>query len=49
VSEKERKKLMQAITIYKKDVLSSKEKSLDFLVGAGVCTKSGALRTPPKR
>lgn len=44
MTDKERKKLLSEMEEYIKKVSSSKEKSLEFLVKAGICTPKGNLR-----
>lgn len=49
MTNEERKILFKAIKDHRKQVLSSKESALQFLVSAGWCNKDGSLVTPPKR
>jgi len=46
MTDKEREKLLSEMEEYIKKVSSSKKKSRDFLVKAGICTKKGNLRKP---
>jgi hypothetical protein len=43
MSDKELKKKIEAIRRLRKEVCVSKEAARDFLVKAGICTKSGKL------
>ena len=44
MSEKELKKRIAELRRLKKKICSSKESALDFLVKAGICTKTGMLK-----
>lgn len=48
MTDKERKKILLEMEEYIKKVSSSKKKSREFLVKAGICTKKGNLRKPYK-
>ena len=49
MGEKERTAIKNSIRKLKKEVLSSNQNSLKFLIDAGLCYPNGSLRTPPKR
>ncbi len=48
MSDGEVDRLIKEMEVFGKELAKSKEKSLDFLVGAGILTKKGNLTKPYK-